>query len=756
MEHDVRCDFRAGVPVRQDGLAALYVAPDGTGTTMTAARRIRRILDEQPTMLVGENRPMTRLAVSRVGLKEYQLPLRTYRSWVGVGTNNAQEANTNWRELLPQTCRINQQLDSGIATCSITFQNISRATNPAEPAFGDAFMEEGYYTLWRGQSFTAQVAPNEWTYLLQPDRMIRTYQGYGADFSLKPWQDWHLIQTGVWLIDTVQYNADLSVSVECRDMAALLVDQMVYPPVVPRAQYPLEYAPRATVNVPGVPPTFGSTGGGEAVEPSQRISAPFQGSSNTPWIGLNGGVSGHYPSHAFDGNVATYWLSVGNGGPDSGWSFEWLQVNAGRQTVGSVKFLPWKGNYTVYLCIKIGGVWQGTSTVPYDANSGPAFPNGANTKYVLKTTCGNEVWSTINVPGGPKTNVESVRLTFTHLADSNIGTNQYRAGVREFQVFADQKGVTQAQQIVLDPGATAYSYLTGNVTDWTALVKDAVSIAGFWHPTAGTSYPSDADLTMVSGAPGGRAWGNFERAGVGPLVGLPFDVFDKKPLMDIVVYVKDVLGFMFLINGTGEVVWRLPNLWRTGSWVTTNFGMSYQQIIKLLDEDTNLLSLNVVLSNKHKRKTIAIGQYDGSDIAAAVPGEEFIPVNEVPLNATRDAFWFDQDFATREECIVMADMVKTRMAMNFRKGRSRIPADPTLEIDDQVIIVERTTSERYGHHVSGINSDWSADGTWTMELEHYWLYVTNAGGGTQWVVPFHSLHPVTQQYMTARGHGLQQ
>lgn len=93
--------------------------------------------------------------------------------------------------------------------------------------------------------------------LLIPNRVVRTFQGYGSDnFDdggnergrgdpqyIPPYNDNQLVQTGVWMIDRVTYAADGSIRLDCRDLSKLLLTQIMYPTMVPLDRFPLRYCP---------------------------------------------------------------------------------------------------------------------------------------------------------------------------------------------------------------------------------------------------------------------------------------------------------------------------------------------------------------------------------------------------------------------------------------------------------------------------------------------------------------------------------
>ena len=106
--------------------------------------------------------------------------------------------------------------------------------------------EMGFYTFDRGdQLFSNRWGheQNDWFKRLVPDNILRTYEGYGynPDPDVKPERDRNLVQTGVWIIDQVDYSDGAIIKVTCRDMARLLMDHISFVPVIPADFYPLTF-----------------------------------------------------------------------------------------------------------------------------------------------------------------------------------------------------------------------------------------------------------------------------------------------------------------------------------------------------------------------------------------------------------------------------------------------------------------------------------------------------------------------------------
>ena len=106
----------------------------------------------------------------------------------------------------------NRDIDTDVGSMTMELLNTEPLPPGTGPDVADSFDLLGYYTYNRGRTSYAQQywghTPNQWQDFLVPDRMVRVYQGYGADYSVVPENDPNLLLMGVYLIDDVTYSAD--------------------------------------------------------------------------------------------------------------------------------------------------------------------------------------------------------------------------------------------------------------------------------------------------------------------------------------------------------------------------------------------------------------------------------------------------------------------------------------------------------------------------------------------------------------------
>lgn len=227
--------------------------------------------------------------------------------------------------------------------------------------------------------------------------------------------------------------------------------------------------------------------------------------------------------------------------------------------------------------------------------------------------------------------------------------------------------------------------------------------------------PADRDLTLRRGS----VWGDFDNTGLAGIAKLDVDMFDKKPVMDGISAVRDIIGFDFWIDEAGAVVWRMPNVWTKGNYLT-NFtdysGRVRTSELVTIDEKVTLIDQSTKLSSRNVRERVIIADVNGNF------GQVVRGYNPAPTGQWRVAGWSDQHFRNKGEAEKMANLIAIRQAFLYRQNTLTIAANPAIQIDDQVVIYERMTGEGYLHRVTNIESEFDfEDGKWTYQLTTHWL-----------------------------------
>jgi len=388
-----------------------------------------------------------------------------------------------------------------IASCTITIYNTWHNANTELPELAGQLGQKGRFWPKRGQgdsSATWNQSPANgaytkegiwdnafsWENVLVEDVIIRTYEGMGiapVAGAFKSIEE-HIADeeawiTGVWIVNTVTAGSDGLLTLSCSDIGRILIDQIVFPPVIPGATYPLEYYP------PGK--TAFDSPWGPKVKNGTRINEFGQEVTTSPaskgevWIrefnstaDADTTVNTDYPaSHAVDGNWDTYALTEAYATPDGGRPyFEFLPGGSASVGAGidSMKIKTWAGGYTVYISIaedpnpaspSSSSVWKGSENIP-----------GGGIKYVKKIDIplylpdgmepsldvefsdvvwvdddGDEIADPFEDRTYPNTYyAHKVKLTFENLYYSHVpdGTDRYRAGIRDFILYRNGSKVS--------------------------------------------------------------------------------------------------------------------------------------------------------------------------------------------------------------------------------------------------------------------------------------------------------------------------
>lgn len=380
---------------------------------------------------VGENKPTTRVTVEKahtLRLTESILgqwsrgPARWFQREFPhpeePSPRNRPQIETELPNIL--TVSTDESIDSDVASCEITMANILMPVLGEAPEADGQFGRPGYFTWARGDSVEARArwgqAPNAWSKVLRPNALIRVYQGFGGHDKLLPdaIADGNVVIKGTFFVDRVRVNASGNLVLICRNAGKLLVDQSLYPPLVPKALYPVHYQRYTfeTFTIPKEP----------VPDKGKIITHPM---SFAPPIDLgpmasSPGEAGHVLAHAVDGDGYSYWLSEGKGGPGDSVFIEFYTYG---KPVNQLLVHTWAGNYEMYVSVYEDGAWVS----PEESVLGGIGPGGI--PYVKRFV---NQWEKSEELAMPRIySAERIRLTFSNLTAAPEGG--YRAGLRTFR-----------------------------------------------------------------------------------------------------------------------------------------------------------------------------------------------------------------------------------------------------------------------------------------------------------------------------------
>lgn len=364
---------------------------------------------------------------------------------------------------------ISRSTDPGAGSCDIAIRNVTAAQLGAIESPAGQLSDIGHYTPERGESQEAKArwghSMNRWYGVLAPNALIRTYQGFGGHDKTIPdaVADGNIVLNGVWLVDDVTIGTEGTITLRCRDMSKLLIDQQLFPPLVPTELYPLLYQ-RYRIEeftIPADPPS----GVGDFCHQGR-----YTGSSTDETYGaFDARDTGHPGSEAFDmsfepdvgpipgaySHQKSYWLSEPKGGPIDE---VWIEFDLGGEVgaINQIYYHSWKGSmegrgcHLVKVSVREQGEWA-----PSDTNSGGVTDAGI--PYVSTFVPGNETrpGDSSNLFALPRDyHADRVRLTVTNLlladdfpygyGDPDFHAGGFRGGARKIMACF-------SQELALDP-----------------------------------------------------------------------------------------------------------------------------------------------------------------------------------------------------------------------------------------------------------------------------------------------------------------
>ncbi|QBQ74878.1 glycoside hydrolase family 25 [Caudovirales GX15bay] len=255
----------------------------------------------------------------------------------------------------------------------------------------------------------------------------------------------------------------------------------------------------------------------------------------------------------------------------------------------------------------------------------------------------------------------------------------------------------------------------GDYKDYVDIVRDLVLWGGFYlhrdpQPTA--------QLPDV--------YGNLESTGAWSDDDLPADMFDKRPVIDAIKQIRDIVGFVVYCDAEGGIRFESPNWWTMGNYLID--GTPYTRMPEI-DEKVTLTSLSVTRSDTSSRSKIIVANSNplptiaGKPPATGVISTEIVPRTAVDLRGLQvPAMWTNGAFLRKFDQKNLAELVDLKAWFARRMASVTCVANPLIDINDQVRIVERQTGEVYTHYIRSLSTSHDLQaGTFTMTLNTHWL-----------------------------------
>jgi hypothetical protein len=288
---------------------------------------------------------------------------------------------------------------------------------------------------------------------------------------------------------------------------------------------------------------------------------------------------------------------------------------------------------------------------------------------------------------------------------------------------------------------------SGNYADYGDIIYDLLIWAGFYWDT----FPREPLMQLGAGpAPDAGAEGFAQVHGVIETTGawatetLPEDLFDKRPVMDGITEIRNIVGYLFWIDEMGAAHFRSPNWFEPGNFTEELIRVD---LVPVIDEKVQLTNYSMTLSSENVRTQIIIA----SDALPPVPPygstqETYDAYKDALGRATfyeptqgRDmwhgmhlpSMWVNGAFNDPVQQEDMAQLIAMHIHFRHRQGSLTIVGNPCIQVDDQVKIFERQTADTYLHYVRGISSSLNnVSGEYEMRLTTHWL---GDGDGDEWL-----------------------
>lgn len=674
-----------------------------------------------------------------------------------------------------QSISISRSIDTDAATCDVSVYNTSML--PAQLA---ELGNPGWFTPGRGSHPDSDTrwghTANEWSTELTPNALLRTYEGWGGyndDGTPMSIEDalagGYIVQTGTWLIDEITPDTSGMLKIKCRDPGKLLIEQPIYPPLVPAGKYPLRYSrffyreadtPMVLYGnsmngirlIIGIEPTIGSDGywlagddGGIFTYGNNWFFGSLGGLIDHGLIGMARTASGDgYWIATEDGSVFRFGDAMEHGfnAPATGElmiAIEPLQIGDGYYMVDTggdvysfgdaayhgggpgstpssivgMATLPDGSGY--WLLDDTGHVYAyGAAT--YLGNGDPGV--GSSYTAIAVTPTGNGYYLVTQ-----KGHVYTFGDAVYHGGTAGITLNDPVSDIavapngKGYWLVAEDGGVFTFGDIQFYGSLPAAFYNTfaydGNYYDYTDIVRDLLLWAGFWAYDGGIE-------------PG--VFGSLEQTGIPDLApaiagidyAMPEQMFIKKAVIAPLTEIKEMVGFLLWFDSIGAVHFESPNWWNEGNNLPDG---SRTLVLPEIDERVQLINYGINQTDKTARDRVIIANADPTAGMTGTVVTTVVPETAAVLRGQkRPALWGNPIMTDPKEQQTMADLLARQLLFQMRPGSVVCVANPLLEINDQARIWERITDEVYDHYIRGIDSTNDLDaGQYTMRLTTHWL-----------------------------------
>lgn len=262
-----------------------------------------------------------------------------------------------------------------------------------------------------------------------------------------------------------------------------------------------------------------------------------------------------------------------------------------------------------------------------------------------------------------------------------------------------------------------------NYRDLADIIRLLAIWSGFYFPGAPNSHNGRWPAIL----------GGIEDTGIDATSVIGADVFDKKPPIDAMKTIREMVGYLTWIDQEGGLRFQSPNIWEAGNF---DYDGKHHRFAFDLDEEVNLLSLRSSSNKALDRSSITVAMADpyrngkGTVKLASFNTNTTSVKNQLHGMNIPAMIGLDTDIPLKE-MITMAELIGVRIWFLRRRGTISAPALPLIDPDDQIRAWDRITYDHYLHRVEGVVTNHDLDsGEYRMDLNTHWLGADN----TDWAI----------------------
>jgi hypothetical protein len=737
-----------------------------------------RTLVEGGGPFIGERRPCTRVTVEpgwKLNLNHVvatdEPEKRPYRWWQRADNSQVEVEIPNIRSV-----SMDRSMDTDAASCTIILDNtVLKADLASTDLVAGVLGDPGHFNPERANPESAAewgISANAWDGLLDVNACIRTYMGYGGHHKTitQAVTDGDLVLKGVWLVDDVLPGPKAgTLTLECRDMFKLILDQVIYRPFMPsHAKYPLRYCRwlytrllhAKILEYDSTHPTHvGADGWWKYV-----TDLAMHPNGKGYWIlGSDGGVFSY-------GRVA-FWGSMGDGGlsapavglePERLGNGYWMVTSSGR--IHTFGFAEYHGQLTgtppspirrirrtksgkgYWLMAESGAIYTFGDAVYYGGNPTTAHPivdmrvTRTGKGYWLLNAAGQTYTygdagflGNVDVPAGETAVGLALNPLFTgYWVATDKGTILTGNDARLHRHNGPTKEVPSPLNdpiCAIDSTPTGRGYLLVGGDGGIFSFGDG----GFWGslPGAGAyelkdpgDYLDFTDIVqdlllwagfLLQGTGSDDVYGNLESTGTYAEECLAADLFDKRFVIDPLTEIKNIVGYVLWCDEQGAARFHSPNWWSYGNILDDG---THTNTIPILDATKTLIDWTPRRRGDTLRSEIIISSSDPTVGMEGTVTTTFKPPDRAQLKGmVRPFMWFNGYFTSADEQSTMAELVAMHQFFAQYTSIATVPFHPAIEPDDQVWVYERSTGEARVHYVRGVSVSHELDsGRMSMRL----------------------------------------